>query len=79
MNSSLQDIQSDIARLASQQTQLQQQQQHQQAKQLFQPAQPQPPPSPYQQQYQSNIPQLVSDYQFGLEMVLQCDLNHIVD
>ncbi|XP_075992737.1 calmodulin-regulated spectrin-associated protein patronin isoform X10 [Anticarsia gemmatalis] len=70
MNSSLQDIQSDIARLASQQTQLQQQQQQQhqqqQAKQLFQqpaPLQqpPQPPQSPYQQQqhYQPNIPQLL--------------------
>ncbi|CAB3250622.1 unnamed protein product [Arctia plantaginis] len=76
MNSSLQDIQSDIARLASQQTQIQQQQQQQQqqAKQLFQqtaplqqPQQqpPQPPQSPYQQQqqhYQPNIPQLHSQF-----------------
>ncbi|XP_075992742.1 calmodulin-regulated spectrin-associated protein patronin isoform X15 [Anticarsia gemmatalis] len=76
MNSSLQDIQSDIARLASQQTQLQQQQQQQhqqqQAKQLFQqpaPLQqpPQPPQSPYQQQqhYQPNIPQLLEQEDGG--------------
>ncbi|XP_028036099.1 patronin isoform X12 [Bombyx mandarina] len=72
MNSSLQDIQSDIARLANQQNQLQHQQhqqhQHQQAKQLFQQqpqpqlvpqSQPPPSPAPYQQHYQPNIPQLL--------------------
>ncbi|CAH0602859.1 unnamed protein product [Chrysodeixis includens] len=53
MNSSLQDIQSDIARLASQQTQLQQQQQQQQAKQLFQQPQLQP-----QMQMQPQLPQM---------------------
>ncbi|XP_028172023.1 patronin isoform X3 [Ostrinia furnacalis] len=50
MNTSLQDIQSDIARLASQQSQIQQQQH--QAQQLFQPPASQPPPSPYQYQHQ---------------------------
>ncbi|CAH0602855.1 unnamed protein product [Chrysodeixis includens] len=49
----LQDIQSDIARLASQQTQLQQQQQQQQAKQLFQQPQLQP-----QMQMQPQLPQM---------------------
>ncbi|XP_028036101.1 patronin isoform X14 [Bombyx mandarina] len=75
MNSSLQDIQSDIARLANQQNQLQHQQhqqhQHQQAKQLFQQqpqpqlvpqSQPPPSPAPYQQHYQPNIPQLHSQF-----------------
>ncbi|KAJ2953919.1 hypothetical protein O0L34_g1556 [Tuta absoluta] len=75
MNSSLQDIQTDIARLATQQTQLQQQQQQQHlqqaANQLFQQQQQQLQQQQqqqqqlqqqFQQQLQPNIPQLHSQF-----------------
>ncbi|XP_037297737.1 patronin isoform X11 [Manduca sexta] len=71
MNSSLQDIQSDIARLASQQTQLQQQhQQHQQAKQLFQ-QQPQPQQSMQPQMQQQMQPQMPQQMQQQMQPQMQ--------
>ncbi|KAJ0182119.1 hypothetical protein K1T71_002841 [Dendrolimus kikuchii] len=72
MNSNLQDIQSDIARLANQQTQLQQQQQpHQQAKQLFQQPQQQ------QQTQQLQQPQIQQLQQPQIQQLQQPQIQQL--